>query len=49
MLIDYDVASNTGNWAYQAGVGNDSRDRRFNIARQQDTYDPTGAFRNSWL
>ncbi|WP_047374022.1 DASH family cryptochrome [Exiguobacterium sp. ZOR0005] len=49
MLIDYDVASNYGNWAYQAGVGNDSRDRRFNITRQQETYDPTGAFRNTWL
>lgn len=48
-LIDYDVASNYGNWAYQAGVGNDSRDRRFNIARQQETYDPNGAFRNTWL
>ncbi|KGI84934.1 DASH family cryptochrome [Exiguobacterium mexicanum] len=48
-LIDYDVASNYGNWAYQAGVGNDSRDRHFNVSRQQDTYDPTGAFRNMWL
>ena len=48
-LIDYDVASNYGNWAYQAGVGNDSRDRRFNIRRQQETYDPTGAFCNTWL
>lgn len=49
MLIDYDVASNYGNWAYQAGVGNDSRDRRFNVSRQQETYDSTGAFRNMWL
>lgn len=49
MLIDYDVASNTGNWAYQAGVGNDSRDRRFNVSRQQDTYDPTGSHRDKWL
>lgn len=48
-LIDYDVASNWGNWAYQAGVGNDSRDRRFNIDRQQFTYDPDRAFRNKWL
>ena len=48
-LIDYDVASNYGNWAYQAGVGNDSRNRRFNIERQQFTYDPDGAFRNKWL
>ncbi|OGX78174.1 DASH family cryptochrome [Exiguobacterium sp. SH31] len=49
MLIDYDVASNYGNWAYQAGVGNDSRDRRFNVSRQQDTYDPTRAFRDTWM
>ena len=48
-LIDYDVASNWGNWVYQAGVGNDSRDRRFNIERQQFTYDPGRAFRNKWL
>lgn len=48
-LIDYDVASNYGNWAYQAGVGNDARNRRFNIERQQFTYDPDGAFRNKWL
>lgn len=30
-LIDYDVASNWGNWMYVAGVGNDPRqDRVFN-------------------
>ncbi|WP_026826438.1 MULTISPECIES: DASH family cryptochrome [Exiguobacterium] len=48
-LIDYDVASNWANWAYQAGVGNDSRNRHFNIERQQFTYDPDRAFRNKWL
>ena len=30
-LVDYDVASNWGNWAYQAGVGNDSRDDYFDV------------------
>jgi deoxyribodipyrimidine photo-lyase len=31
-LIDYDVCSNWGNWAYLAGVGNDPRKHRyFNI------------------
>ena len=31
-LIDYDVCSNWGNWAYLAGVGNDPRGNRvFNI------------------
>lgn len=48
-LIDYDVANNYGNWAYQAGVGNDSRDRRFNVSRQQDTYDPSHAFCDTWM
>ena len=31
MLIDYDVHSNYGNWMYVAGVGNDPRDRKFNV------------------
>ena len=32
LLIDYDVCSNYGNWAYIAGVGNNPRqDRYFNI------------------
>lgn len=34
-LIDYDVCSNWGNWAYLAGVGNDKREERhFNIENQ---------------
>ena len=34
-LIDYDVCSNWGNWAYLAGVGNDPRKHRyFNIEKQ---------------
>lgn len=49
MLIDYDVHSNWGNWMYNSGVGNDSRDRVFNIERQAKVYDPQGKFQNLWL
>jgi deoxyribodipyrimidine photo-lyase len=50
VLLDYDVYSNWGNWAYVAGVGNDPRENRyFNTARQADMYDADGAFRKLWL
>ncbi len=49
-LIDYDVASNWGNWAYQAGVGNDPRGKRvFNPERQAEMYDPGKEFQSLWL
>ena len=49
-LVDYDVYSNWGNWAYLAGVGNDPREnRQFNITRQANTYDPTGSYQKLWL
>ena len=48
-LIDYDPASNWGNWAYQAGVGQDPRDRVFNPQRQAEMYDPNGAYQQKWL
>jgi deoxyribodipyrimidine photo-lyase len=49
-LIDYDVASNWGNWAYLAGVGNDLRPNRyFNITKQANDYDANGAYRKLWL
>jgi deoxyribodipyrimidine photo-lyase len=49
-LIDYDVCSNWGNWAYIAGVGNDPRsDRYFNIKKQADQYDADKHYRNLWL
>lgn len=49
-LIDYDVCSNWGNWAYLAGVGNDPRgNREFNIEKQAKDYDKSMAFRNLWL
>lgn len=49
-LIDYDVCSNWGNWAYLAGVGNDPRGHRwFNIDKQANDYDKNKVFRNLWL
>jgi deoxyribodipyrimidine photo-lyase len=49
MLLDYDVHSNYGNWIYNSGVGNDPRDRKFNIKRQAEMYDANGAFQKLWL
>jgi deoxyribodipyrimidine photo-lyase len=48
-LVDYDVASNWGNWAYQAGVGNDSRDNYFNVLGQAEYYDDDAAYVTHWL
>jgi len=49
LLIDYDVHSNYGNWQYVSGIGNDPRDRKFNVKLQADRYDPNGKFQNLWL
>jgi deoxyribodipyrimidine photo-lyase len=49
LLIDYDVHSNYGNWIYNAGVGNDPRDRKFNIKRQAEMYDSKGEYQDLWL
>lgn len=49
-LIDFDVASNWGNWMYLAGVGSDARpSRQFNLQRQTEQFDPTGSFCKKWL
>ena len=49
-LIDYDVCSNWGNWAYLAGVGNDPRgNRKFDLEKQAKQYDPSGEYRKLWL
>lgn len=49
-LIDDDVCSNWGNWAYVAGVGTDPRqDRRFNVIKQAHDYDPKGEYVRTWL
>ncbi len=49
LLLDYDAASNYGNWLYQAGVGNDPRkDRNFNLQIQTEKYDPQHKFSDFW-
>ncbi|WP_179415279.1 DASH family cryptochrome [Mucilaginibacter sp. E4BP6] len=49
-LIDYSPASNWGNWAFIAGIGNDPRDNRyFNIARQTGELETKGDFIDTWL
>jgi len=48
-LVDYDPCSNYGNWAYIAGVGNDSRDRAFDVVWQANRYDPDGEYVRRWV
>jgi deoxyribodipyrimidine photo-lyase len=48
-LVDYDVGSNWGNWAYNSGVGHDPRDRYFNIVKQAKRYDSDGDYVRHWL
>jgi deoxyribodipyrimidine photo-lyase len=50
MLIDYDVSSNYGNWAYIAGVGNDNMPFRFfNLEKQGETYDQEATYAKTYL
>ena len=48
-LLDYDVCSNWGNWAYNSTVGHDPRNRYFNIVGQAQKYDPNGDYVRHWL
>lgn len=48
-LLDYDVCSNWGNWAYNATVGHDPRNRYFNILKQADNYDKKGDYVRKWI
>ena len=49
LLIDYDPASNWGNWNMVAGVGADAHgDRYFNIYTQATRYDPQGEYVKHW-
>jgi deoxyribodipyrimidine photo-lyase len=46
-LLDGDEASNNGNWQWIASVGVDPQPafrRMFNPARQQERFDPEGAY-----
>jgi len=47
-LIDFDVGPNWGNWQYVAGVGNDPRNRVFDVRGQAERYDRDGAYRTRW-
>ncbi|MEM1225497.1 MAG: DASH family cryptochrome [Planctomycetota bacterium] len=50
LLIDYDPASNYGNWNYTAGIGNDTRAFRwFNTFKQATIYDRRGHYVRHWL
>ncbi len=49
-LIDFDIASNQGNWAYIAGAGQDPRQgRRFDLNWQLRRYDPALEHIRYWL
>ena len=49
-LIDYSPASNWGNWAFIAGVANDTRDDRyFPGVKQADSLETDSEFINTWL
>ena len=48
-LIDFDVFSNQGNWAYIAGRGTDPRGgRRFDPDKQAREHDPEGRYQQLW-
>lgn len=48
-LLDYDPCSNWGNWMYIAGVGNGGPQRRFDVERQAEYYDPEGTYQQRWV
>lgn len=48
-LIDYDVATNWGNWQYLAGVGAATvTHRHFNLEKQVRQFDPDGRYVRQW-
>ena len=50
-LMDYDLASNIGNWQWCAGVGADAQPyfRVFNPIAQSKKFDPGGAYLRKWV
>lgn len=49
-LLDYDLASNMGNWQYITGIGHDSMPfRYFDVMGQGDRYDKDHAYLLRWL
>ncbi len=50
LLVDGDIANNSGNWQWVAGTGNDTRpNRRFNPLRQALRFDPDGTYVRRWV
>jgi deoxyribodipyrimidine photo-lyase len=50
LLLDGDVASNSGNWQWVAGTGADTQPGRiFNPWRQAARFDPTGEYVRRWV
>jgi deoxyribodipyrimidine photo-lyase len=50
LLVDADVANNSGNWQWVAGTGTDTRPyRRFNPIRQAHRFDPDGDYVRRWV
>ena len=49
-LIDYDVSSNTLNWLYASGIGNDPIEHRlFNVSLQGKKYDKNAEYVKKYL
>jgi deoxyribodipyrimidine photo-lyase len=50
LLVDADIANNSGNWQWVAGTGNDTRPNRvLNPERQAKRFDPDGAYVRRYL
>ena len=50
VLLDYDIASNWGNWHYAAGVSSDNREKRqLNAFSQAQRYDAKGIYVKTWI
>jgi deoxyribodipyrimidine photo-lyase len=50
LLVDGDIASNSGNWQWVASTGNDPRpNRRLNPVRQEQRFDPDGTYVRRWV
>ncbi len=48
-LLDYDVASNWGNWQYLAGVGSGTKGKRhFDLEKQARLFDKSGEYCEKW-
>jgi len=50
VLIDFDIATNWGNWQYIAGAGPANVNKKhFNLDKQANQFDPNRSYTNAWL